>query len=164
MVNHSAKPLIDTAIIIAGGKGTRMHPVTGDRIPKALLPIAVPAAGWGYAREELAITGVLVALPLLALLDTALERGLPEMIETVGASSAAVWASVWSSAAATILGVGLGTTVALMSERTELPGRRWLRVAMLVAFIVPGYVAAMGWLAAFGPGGLLDDVFGVACG
>ena len=30
----------DTAIIIAGGKGTRMHPVTGDRLPKALLPIA----------------------------------------------------------------------------------------------------------------------------
>ena len=29
----------DTAIIIAGGKGTRMHPVTGDRLPKALLPI-----------------------------------------------------------------------------------------------------------------------------
>ena len=32
--------MTDTAIIIAGGKGTRMHPVTGDRLPKALLPIA----------------------------------------------------------------------------------------------------------------------------
>src|ERR1700761_5061945 len=28
------------AIIIAGGKGSRAHAMTGDRIPKALLPVA----------------------------------------------------------------------------------------------------------------------------
>ena len=28
------------AVIIAGGLGTRAHAMTGDRIPKALLPVA----------------------------------------------------------------------------------------------------------------------------
>ena len=105
---------------------------------------------------------VLVVLPMLALLRAALDTGLAGLLDTMASSGAAIWASLWTSLAATLVAVGLGTTAAVVTERTALPGRRWLRIAMLVAFIVPGYVAAMGWLAAYGPGGLLDDVAGLA--
>lgn len=105
---------------------------------------------------------VLVVVPSLALLDTALDQGAAVLLGSIAASGPAIWASVWSSLAATIIAVALGTAVAILTERTDVPGRRGLRVAMLMAFIVPGYVAALGWLAAYGPGGALDDLLGLA--
>ena len=50
----------------------------------------------------------------------------------------------------------------MLTERTDVPGRRGLRLAMLLAFIVPGYVAALGWLNTYGPGGMFDDILGIA--
>ena len=50
----------------------------------------------------------------------------------------------------------------LGNPRRVAVGLEQNRLAMLLAFIVPGYVAALGWLNAYGPGGLLDDLFDVA--
>ncbi|HKZ92774.1 MAG TPA: ABC transporter permease subunit, partial [Candidatus Limnocylindrales bacterium] len=117
---------------------------------------------WLPAGVVLVAVVLLIAVPLLALARTALEDGLAALLEAVSSAAPAIWASVWTSLGATILAVGMGTSVAILTERTTVPGRRGLRMAMLVAFIVPGYVAAMGWLDAYGPGGLLDDLVGFA--
>ncbi len=98
--------------------------------------------------------GLLVLVPLLVLVRTALEEGLRPLLEAVAAAAPSVGASVWTSLAATVLALAMGTAFAVLTERSDVPGRRGLRVAMLVALIVPGYVAALGWLAAYGPGGL----------
>ena len=105
---------------------------------------------------------LLVAVPLVSLLDAAFEPGLAILAEAVASALPAVAASVWTSLGATMVALGIGVTLAVLTERTEVPGRRGLRLAMLIAFIVPGYVAAMGWLNAYGPGGLTDDLFGIA--
>ena len=105
---------------------------------------------------------VLIILPLLVLLLTALEDGWDAFVEGVGSALPAIWASLWTSATATLLAVAIGGTLAVLTERTDVPGRRGLRLAMLLAFIVPGYVAAVGWLDAYAPGGTLDDLTGVA--
>lgn len=105
---------------------------------------------------------LLVVMPLLALLRTALEEGVGTLGESVGSAGSAIWASLWTSLAATLLAVAIGATLAVLTERTDVPGRRGLRLAMLLALIVPGYVAAMGWLDTYGPGGLFDDLFDVA--
>jgi iron(III) transport system permease protein len=104
----------------------------------------------------------LIAIPLLALTQTALEEGIGALLDAVMSAMPAVWASLWTSIAAAALAVAIGGAIAILTERTDVPGRRGLRLAMLVAFVVPGYVAAVGWLDAYGPGGLLDDLFGVA--
>ncbi len=106
--------------------------------------------------------GLLVVLPLTVLARTALEQGLDVLLDAVAATSPAIFASVWTSLAASALALLIGTGVAVLTERTDVPGRRGLRLAMLLAFIVPGYVAAIGWLSAYGPGGLLDDTLGLA--
>jgi iron(III) transport system permease protein len=98
----------------------------------------------------------------LVLLRTALEEGLETLFEAVASAGPAISASIWTSLAATVLAVLIGGVIAVLTERTDVPGRRGLRLAMLLALIVPGYVAALGWLNAYGPGGLLDDLFGVA--
>ena len=105
---------------------------------------------------------LLVIVPLGVLLRTALEEGPATLLESVASASGAVWASIWTSLAATVVAVVIGVVIAVLTERTEVPGRRGLRLGMLVAFVVPGYVAALGWLAAYGPGGMLDDLFGIA--
>jgi iron(III) transport system permease protein len=105
---------------------------------------------------------LLVVVPLLALLRTALEDGGGPLVEAVMTAGPAVAASIWTSLAATVLALVIGVTFAVLTERTDVPGRRGLRLAMLLALIVPGYVAALGWLSAYGPGGLLDDTLGLA--
>jgi iron(III) transport system permease protein len=105
---------------------------------------------------------LLVALPLLALLRAALEEGVAPLVDAVTTAGPAIAASVWTSLAATILALLIGVAMAVITERTDVPGRRGLRLAMLLALIVPGYVAALGWLSAYGPGGLLDDTLGLA--
>ncbi len=117
---------------------------------------------WTPVVVLLVAAGILVVLPLWTLLRTSLEEGLPALLEAVASAGPAVWASLWTSTLATLLAVALGAVIAVLTERTDVPGRRGLRLAMLLALIVPGYVAALGWLNAYGPGGLLDDVFGLA--
>jgi iron(III) transport system permease protein len=106
--------------------------------------------------------GLLVMLPLWVLLRTALEEGVAAMADAVASAAPAISATIWTSLVATLLAVVIGVVIAVLTERTDVPGRRGLRLAMLLAFIVPGYVAALGWLNAYGPGGLLDDLFGLA--
>jgi iron(III) transport system permease protein len=99
---------------------------------------------------------------MVVLLSTALEDGPAALGASVASASSAVAGSAWTSLAASVLAVALGGGLAVLTERTAVPGRRGLRLAMLVAFIVPGYVAAVGWLSAYAPGGVLDDLLGLA--
>ena len=117
---------------------------------------------WAPTAALLAAAGLLVVIPLLVLLRTALEEGLPILVEAVASARPAIWASVWTSVLATAVALVVGAIIAVLTERTDVPGRRGLRLAMLLALIVPGYVAALGWLNAYGPGGLLDDLLGLS--
>lgn len=120
------------------------------------------ARRWTPGVVLLAAAGVLVAVPLLVLLRTALEEGIAALAEAVVSAAPSIGASLWTSIGATILAVGIGAALAVLTERTDVPGRGGLRMAMLLALIVPGYVAALGWLNTYGPGGMFDDIFGVA--
>ncbi len=61
------------------------------------------------------------------------------------------------SAAAAVL----GTALAWLVTRTDLPGRRILRVAVALPLVIPSFVGALALLAAFAPGGLVDELFGL---
>ncbi len=120
------------------------------------------AGRWLAALPFLAILAALILAPVAALAGTALELGIEELAAALRSAGPAVAGSAWTSAIATLLAIGLGTGLAVLTERTAVPGRRGLRLAMLVALIVPGYVASLGWLYAYGPAGLLDDLTGLA--
>lgn len=49
----------------------------------------------------------------------------------------------------------LGTTLAVLVARTDLPGRAVLRVALALPLAIPSFVGATALLAAFGPGALI---------
>lgn len=62
-------------------------------------------------------------------------------------------------ALATAVAAGaLGTGLAMLVARTDLPGRNVLRLALPLPLVVPSYVGATAALAAFGPGALVGGV------
>lgn len=56
----------------------------------------------------------------------------------------------------------LGTAVAWLVVRTDLPGRRVWRVLTMLPLAIPSYVGALALVASFTRGGLLDEWFGFA--
>jgi iron(III) transport system permease protein len=103
-----------------------------------------------------ALVACLFATPLAYLAI----RGLDE-----GGTVAAAWASgatLEPLARTLALGVSvagasavLGTALAWLVARTDLPGRRTARLLLPLPLVMPSFIAAFALLAAFAPGGLL---------
>jgi iron(III) transport system permease protein len=67
--------------------------------------------------------------------------------------------------AVAVLATAIGLPLAWLTTRTDLPGRRAWAVVAAIPLAIPSYVTAFGFIAAFGPNGLLRTVlapFGIA--
>src|SRR5258706_3974810 len=66
----------------------------------------------------------------------------------------------------TLIAVPLGSLLAFVMERTDLPGKRWFEPLILVPSFVSPMVLSFGFVVAAGPGGFFTlwahDLFGVA--
>ena len=74
-------------------------------------------------------------------------------------SSTVFEAAVNSLVSATLSGalaVVVGTFLAILLERTDLPGRRALRVLALSPMLIPPFVGAIAWLSLLGPSSALN--------
>ncbi len=102
----------------------------------------------------------LVVVPLVELVQVAAEqlddRPGGAATRTAAVNSLAVGLSV------ALLATSLGAGAALLTERTSVAGRRWLRLGVLLPILIPPFVSALSWARAYGPGGLLDDLVGVS--
>lgn len=123
------------------------------------------AGGWTVGGCVLALVLLLglVGLPLAQLFTTALDDGMGEVRRTLGTGDTgrAVLNTLWTSLAVTVLAVAGGTAAAFVTERSNAPGRRWLRVALLASLLSAPVVSAVGWARAYGPGGLVDATIGI---
>lgn len=76
----------------------------------------------------------------------------------------ALWNSVWTAAAATVLATLIGTLAAFVVQRTDIPFRDGFRFLFMLPFAMPPLFAAMGWVQLLGPVGLvsraLQNLFG----
>jgi iron(III) transport system permease protein len=59
-----------------------------------------------------------------------------------------------------VLATALGTTLAWLTMRTDLPGRALWRLVLPLPLVVPSFVGALALIAAFARGGLLDELIG----
>ncbi len=123
--------------------------------------IAWPAVGaWLVV---LAAVGGLVAWPILRLFAEGIGDGAGRLAAAVGgAGLQAIGNSLWTSALVTVLAVAGGLGLALLTERTAARGRGLLRAAILVPLLIPDFVTAISWDAAYGPVGLSHRLFGLA--
>ncbi len=105
--------------------------------------------------------GLLVLVPLAALVGTALDIGAADLAAGLGSTGGPVLNTVVTGVAGTLVAVVAGSAFAVLTERVDFAGRRLLRVMMLVGLIVPGYVSGIAWLNAYGPAGISDRALGV---
>jgi iron(III) transport system permease protein len=104
---------------------------------------------------------VLIVAPAWALIGTLME-GRPGALQAAFGTTAwaAIGGTLWSSALAAGAAVSGGLAAAWLTERSSAPGRRWLRLGMLLPLALPAIVSAVGWVDAYAPGGLLGELTG----
>jgi molybdate transport system permease protein len=119
-------------------------PTTGDLPRWIWVPAAVAAA--------------VVVLPLAALLTRVDWAGLPTLLASES-SRAALWLSLRTAAASTVLCLLLGVPLAFVLARSRFPGQTLLRALVLLPLVLPPVVGGIALLAAFGRRGLLGGTF-----
>lgn len=116
------------------------------RLPSALQTIALGIAA-------------LVLLPLVYLVLRAAGAGADGLAYLLDARTLMiVWNSLALAAAVTLSSAVVGTLFAWITARARLPFRRLWLVGGLVPMVIPSYIGAITFIAAFGPRGLLQQL------
>jgi iron(III) transport system permease protein len=67
--------------------------------------------------------------------------------------------SVWISCATAAMCIVLGTFLAFLVVRTDLPGKNYLRTLLVLPYALPSFFAAIAWIQLLGPQGYLARLF-----
>jgi iron(III) transport system permease protein len=103
----------------------------------------------------------LLALPFAAPLAYLVVRNIEEggVASTLadGALLAPLGRSLLLATSVAAAAAVLGTTAAWLVMRTDLPGRRVIRLLLPLPLVLPSFIGAFALIAAFAPGGLLEE-------
>lgn len=134
-----------------GLRRAQLHRRNADPPVVVWLPALVVSAG--------------VLVPLIYLIIRAAEAGSGIWAILLRARTVEVMTNTVLLAGTVALGSALiAVPMAWLTARTDLPGRRWWSVALVLPLVIPSYVGAMTVVAALGPRGMLQDAlepFGV---
>jgi iron(III) transport system permease protein len=133
------------------------EPVPLDRAPVARRGAAVP---WWVAPVGLACAAPF-AVPFADLVVDTLRQ--PAEIWGVIASSRTLeplWRTIQLAVIVTVASVVVGTGMAWLTVRGDIPARRFWQVASVLPLVIPSYVGAHAFVSAFAPGGLVADLVG----
>jgi iron(III) transport system permease protein len=139
------------------------------------VPAAVPpgpagpsALRWGLVAvgaAAAATVGLLIAYPSLVLVVRSfVAAGRPSLalyarVLTAPGVYAVLWHSVATSTAAAAGGTVVGTGLAWLVARTDLPGRRVWQTALLLPYMIPPFIAAIAWVYLLSPVGYLNQLW-----
>ncbi len=95
-------------------------------------------------------------IPLAYLLVRASEGGAHEFVETItnGRTVELLLRTVALAAAVTAAAAAIGVSLAWLTTRTDLPGRRAFAVLSALPLVIPSYVGGYAFVSALGPKGL----------
>ena len=117
---------------------SRFGRVRRRRMPRALLVLAV-------------VVSIVVVLPLCFLVIQAIQVGWAELRALLfrGLTAQLIWDTVSLMVVVTALCAAIGTGAAWCIERTDLPGRRFFAVLVVIPIGIPDFVVSFGWRAIF---------------
>ena len=109
-----------------------------------------------------ALVALLVGWPLFRMGQVLWLEGGSEVGAPPGAVDvlSALGSTLLLAAAVPLAAVPLGTAMALVVRRPDLPWRSFLRAAVLVPIVVPDFVLGYSWSQAYARGGFTDSVLG----
>lgn len=80
----------------------------------------------------------------------ALSESLDEIVDPL-------WRTIQLAVLVSGSGAIIGTGLAWLTTRTDLPGRRFWRVVLLLPLVLPSFVGAAAFIAGLAPGGIIHD-------
>lgn len=117
-----------------------------------------PARQWMLVHS--AIVGAVFALPAVFVALRTLQLG-GELADTLRASLAPLGRTVLLATTVSVTAAVIGTALAWLLIRTDLPGRPVWRIVVVLPLVLPSFVGAAAFLAALTEGGILDQAFGL---
>ena len=112
-------------------------------VPAARRPIGLTVAA--------AIVSAVVLVPLVFLVVQAVQVGWAELRHLLfrHLTVMLVWNTVSLVVVVTVICAVVGTLAAWFVERTDVPGRRWFAVLVVIPLGIPDFVVSFGWRAIF---------------
>jgi iron(III) transport system permease protein len=130
--------------------------------------VAVKAEPTGVTARRKAPTLLQVSVGLLALLFASPfifllvgnVGGESKFLETITEADALVplWRSVFLGTTVALGATAIGTGAAWLTTRADIPMRRVFEILLPLPLVVPSFIGAFAFLAAFSPGGVLDSL------
>ncbi len=110
----------------------------------------------------LTIPTVLITLsPSLYILINAWQGGIDTWMDLLSQRvPRLLWNTLRLAGVVTVSSVMIGTALALLIARTDLPGRRWWRLLLALPLVIPPYVGALTFIITVGPRGWLTQALG----
>jgi iron(III) transport system permease protein len=138
----------NAAELLAHDAPTSPVPRSASRAPARLVAAA-------------SVVAALFALPLGYLVWENAARG-TDVVAILRSEDALgpLWRTLVLATTVSAAAAVLGTSLAWLTMRTDLPGRRMWRVLLALPLVVPSFVGALAVLSAFAPGGLVDVALG----
>lgn len=102
------------------------------------------------------VVGAAALLPVGYLVLRALDGDVADVV-TDRRTLDLIWRTALLTGAVTAACLLLGVALAILTTRTDLPGRRTLSVLLAIPLVVPTFVGAFTFVAAFAPGGLVAE-------
>ncbi|MDT4912925.1 MAG: iron(III) transport system permease protein [Pseudonocardiales bacterium] len=126
-------------------------------------PTARRPAEWVLVAAAGCAALALVVVPLVRLAWAVVEDGGASIhrVLTAPGFAVAVAHTLELAVVVPLFAVPLGTGIALLLRRPELPLRRTLRMLVLLPLVVPQFVLGYSWTQAYGRAGFVDDLLGV---
>ena len=107
------------------------------------------------------LVGLLMATPIVYVAVRAAEAGPERWLRLLNTRiPQLLWSTLTLTAAVTFFAVSIGVVLALLTERTDLPGRKVWQWLIAIPLVIPPYVGALAYIIVFGPAGWLRDLLG----
>jgi len=126
-------------------------------------------AGWAFSAVAALSLLILVVYPLAAILIQSVVPdlfGVPSRLTPSLAAFGRAFASreifgavlntLWLGVLVAVLGTALGAGLAVLLQRTDLPGRRVFDALVWITLFTPSYLVALAWELLFSRGGFID--------
>jgi sulfate transport system permease protein len=121
--------------------------------PRARIAVRRAGARWGLRGTALLYLGLMVALPVVAVVTKGFGQGLRTLTDSLHAFGAqqALVLTVVMAAATAVINVVFGTLLAYVLVRYRFPGRRALSAVVDIPFAIPTLVTGVMLVALYGP-------------
>ncbi len=125
--------------------------------PRPRARLGLPSAGNLLQAGFWVVLILIILLPCLAFLVLAVSPRLFDQGSSYftlhwlgsvfsGQTAIAIGNSLWVSAVASLIGIGVGFPVAWLTSRTNLPGRSLITAGMWLVLLLPSWLPSLGWV------------------